>query len=173
MEITANTKLLDLLEHYPHLEEKIIAAAPAFKNLKNPVLRKTVGRLATVEKAAQVGNIEVLPFVNLLRREAGLAELVPLNRAAVRAVYPFGRDDPEWVRGQPQFVVDGTEMLARGEVPLQRVNELLAQLAPGGFILLLTNFTPVPMIEAVSKQGRQVHHKVNPHNPEEHFTFFK
>ncbi len=74
MEITAKTKLMDLLNEYPQLEEKIIQAAPAFKNLKNPILRRTVGQLATVEKVAQIGNLDVFTFVNLLRRETGQAE---------------------------------------------------------------------------------------------------
>ena len=32
-------------------------------------------------------------------------------------------------RGDPEFVVNGTEMLAKGDVPLNRVNELLQQLS--------------------------------------------
>ena len=173
MEINGKTKLLDLLERYPHLEEKIIDVAPPFKNLKNPVLRKTVGRLATVEKAAQIGNIDALAFVNLLRREAGLPEVAPGVEGDTLPDYQAGADDPDWLHGQPQFVVNGSEMLARGEVPLNRINELLQQLKPDGYLLLLTNFTPTPMIEAVSKQGRQVFHKVDARDPQQHYTFIK
>lgn len=173
MEITAKTRLLDVLEHYPHLEKKIIAAAPPFKNLKNPVLRMTVGRLATVEKAAQVGNLDALAFVNLLRREAGQPELTPGAESSAPADLVTMENDPDWVRGQPQFIVNGSELLARGEVPLNRVNELLPRLEPDGYLLLLTNFTPTPMIEAVSKQGRQVFHRVDAQDPQQHFTFIR
>lgn len=38
--ITPKTKIYDLLESYPHLEAVLIATAPQFKKLKNPVLRK-------------------------------------------------------------------------------------------------------------------------------------
>jgi hypothetical protein len=52
MEITSHTKLLELLNEYPALEEQIINIAPPFKNLKNPVLRRTVGQLATLAQVA-------------------------------------------------------------------------------------------------------------------------
>jgi len=173
MEITRKTKLFDLLNEYPSLEEKIIHIAPPFKNLTNPVLRRTVGKLATVEKVAQVGNIDVLSFINLLRREAGQVELADGGDDPAPSTYQPGKDDPEWILGQPQFVVNGTEMLTRGEVPLNKVNELLQKLEPGGYLLLLTQFHPSPMMEAVRKQNRRVFHKLDEQVPNQHLTFFQ
>ena len=57
MEITSQSKLFDVLEAYPFLEEQIVNIAPPFQNLKNPVLRRTVGKIATLEKVAQVGGM--------------------------------------------------------------------------------------------------------------------
>ena len=67
MEIKSTTKLFDVLQHFPELEEKVIGIAPPFKNLKNPILRKTVGKLATIEKIARIANLEVMELVNQLR----------------------------------------------------------------------------------------------------------
>jgi len=173
MEITPKSKLQDVLSVYPELEEKIIQIAPPFRNLTNPVLRRTVGRLATLEKIAQIGNIEALELVNQLRREIGQPELRSGGETVLFTHFTPEASDPDWIKGEPQYVVNGTEMLARGEVPLNRVNELLGQLAPGGYILLLTNFEPVPMMEAVAKQNRRVYHKVDPRNPQLHLTFFQ
>jgi hypothetical protein len=50
MDISAQSKLFDVINAYPDLEKFIVDLAPPFKNLKNPVLRKTVGKLATLEK---------------------------------------------------------------------------------------------------------------------------
>lgn len=174
MDITGKTKLFEILEKYPQLEDQIIQAAPAFKNLKNPVLRKTVGRLATVEKVAQIGELDVFSFVNLLRRQVGQEEIVPSGE--VEVVHPDPKHtsgDPDWILGEPEFAVDGTAMLAKGEVPLNEVNERLQQLSPGGFVLLTTNFEPKPMIEAVEKQNRKVYHKVDANDPSLHLTYFQ
>ena len=44
---------------------------------------------------------------------------------------PTSAGDPPWIAGEPQHVVDGSELLNDGEVPLEHVNELLGRLAPG------------------------------------------
>lgn len=75
MEITANSKLLDVLNAFPELEEQIVHIAPPFKNLKNPVLRRTVGSLANLERVAQMGGMDADRLVNTLRRHVGQAEL--------------------------------------------------------------------------------------------------
>jgi hypothetical protein len=42
----------DLLDSWPELEETLVAQAPAFRRLRNPVLRRAVARVATLEPAA-------------------------------------------------------------------------------------------------------------------------
>ena len=71
MEITSQSKLFDVLEAYPSLESQIVNIAPPFKNLKNPVLRRTVGKLATLEKVAQIGGMDVNRLVNTLAQIGG------------------------------------------------------------------------------------------------------
>jgi hypothetical protein len=173
MEINAKTRLNDLLTSYPQLEEKIIQAAPAFKNLKNPVLRRTVGRVATVEKVVQIGGLDLTTFINLLRREVGQPELTPdvIEDAGVLEKVMTG--DPEWIKDTVQFTVDGKDLLARGEVPVNSINELLPQLSDGSIILLITDFEPAPMIDALMKQKRQVHHKLDPQDSSRHLTYIK
>jgi hypothetical protein len=173
MEITAKTKLVDLLNEYPELEEKIIQAAPAFNNLKNPILRRTVGQLATVGKVAQIGNLDEFTFINLLRREAGQAEFLKTEILEQTKGISGIQIDPEWIRGEPEFVVNGSEMLAKGDVPLNRVNALLQKLSNGRFLLLITDFEPQPMIEALVKQSRTVYHKKDSQNSSQHLTFIK
>ena len=75
MDITPQSKLLDILEAHPALEAEIVTIAPPFQNLKNPVLRRTVGKLATLERVAQVGGIDAVELVNTLRRAVGQARI--------------------------------------------------------------------------------------------------
>ena len=49
--------------------------APGFKRLKNPVLRHTVAKIATLKQAAAVGGIELNEMISILRKTVGQDEL--------------------------------------------------------------------------------------------------
>jgi len=59
MGLNANTKIDDLLKEYPFLMEFLIARSSKFKLLENPIMRKTMGKVATLSQAASVGGIEI------------------------------------------------------------------------------------------------------------------
>ena len=68
MHIDSKTKLDDLLKTHPFLLEFLAAYSPKFAKLKNPVLRKTVGKLATLGQVAGLGD---MPADTLLTAIAG------------------------------------------------------------------------------------------------------
>lgn len=74
-EITPETRLAALLEALPELEETLYALSPTYKKLKNPVLRKTVGRVATLRQVARVGDVPLGRLINTLRAAAGMEEV--------------------------------------------------------------------------------------------------
>ena len=167
MEITAKTKIFDLLSIYPKLEETIMNLAPPFKNLKNPLLRRTVGKLANLEKAAQIGGLDILPLVNTLRSAVGQPELktTAVNNTIITL------NGPGWIKGKPQHVVDGVEMLSRSVHPLNHVNELMQSLPLGAYLVLNTNFKPIPLIDAMEKQNYLVYHSIDEQDAMRHLTY--
>ena len=46
MVISPKTKVGELLDAYPELESVLMEMSPAFEKLKNPILRRTVARVA-------------------------------------------------------------------------------------------------------------------------------
>ncbi|MDD4434532.1 MAG: DUF1858 domain-containing protein, partial [Parabacteroides sp.] len=48
-------KVAELLNDYPEIEDTLLSLSPAFAKLRNPVLRKTVARVTTLQQAAKVG----------------------------------------------------------------------------------------------------------------------
>jgi DUF438 domain-containing protein len=69
MTLGADTKLKDLLAEYPFLKEFLVAFNPHFKALDNPLLWKTVGRFATLAKAAVMGGVQLPAFLAALDAE--------------------------------------------------------------------------------------------------------
>ena len=69
--ITPETKVGELLTHYPELEELLLQFSPAFATLKNPILRRTVAQVTSLRQAAKVGNANIVEMVNSLRQAAG------------------------------------------------------------------------------------------------------
>ena len=69
--ISPDTKIGAMLDAYPQLEEVLLAMSPSFSKLKNPVLRRTVAKVATVRQVARVGNLPLGKLVNDLRSAIG------------------------------------------------------------------------------------------------------
>ncbi len=57
MTITPKTTVHTLLKEYPFLLDFLAAYNPEFKKLTNPVLRRTMGRMATMDTVAELGNV--------------------------------------------------------------------------------------------------------------------
>jgi hypothetical protein len=151
--ITPSTKVADLLDSWPELEEVLVAQAPAFRRLKNPVLRRTVARVATLEQAAGVGGVAVRDLVAALRRAAGIGEDDGAPET-VPSPSPEPQAPPGWL--DPSHVVatlDADALLDAGQVPLTLVNEKALALTTGELLRVDSGFRPVPLVEALSKQG--------------------
>ena len=69
MEISANTKIDELLKEYPFLENFLVSLSPKFKGLKNPIMRKTIGKVATLGKVAGIGGLDPDDFLATLTAE--------------------------------------------------------------------------------------------------------
>jgi DUF438 domain-containing protein len=59
MELSSKTKIDDLLKEYPFLIDFFVAQSPLFKNLKNPLMRKTIGKVATLTQVAAIGKLDI------------------------------------------------------------------------------------------------------------------
>jgi uncharacterized protein (DUF2249 family) len=147
--ITPKTKVLDIITNYPALEEELINYVPAFEKLKNPLLRHTVAKVATLQQAATIGNVNVSILVNHLRT------LVGQNTETVQSQDgQYNYIQPEWFsvsKISQQF--DVREMLNRGEHPVAQVMEDLKQLPEGSIYKLTASFLPVPLIDKASAVG--------------------
>lgn len=147
MLITPKSKLLHVLEAYPELEDKLIEYIPAFKELKNPVLRKTIAKIATMQQVAAIGKIKVEELINMTRK------LVGQDCIESSEDFNVNRNKPEWFTGKIDKSFDAREMLDRGEHPINQVVSDLTELKSGKIYELITSFLPVPLVEKGTSLG--------------------
>jgi hypothetical protein len=69
MGINAKTKIDGLLKQYPFLEGFLITLSTKFKGLKNPVMRQTMGKVATLEMASKISGLDIDALIKLLTAE--------------------------------------------------------------------------------------------------------
>jgi uncharacterized protein len=69
MKLSAKTRVNDLLARYPFLKDYLISRNDEFKMLDNPFLRKTVGKLASLGKAAMITGMDVKELLNGIAAE--------------------------------------------------------------------------------------------------------
>lgn len=158
--ITPKTKVLQLIESYPQLEDVLIEYAPAFKKLKNPVLRKTVAKIATLQQAAAIGNVKVEELINRLRKEVGQ------NLVSTESSTSYATKKPDWFdedRVEKEF--NASEMLAAGEHPVNQVMADLKKLEKDKIYKLIAPFLPAPLIDkATSLQFKHWVEKIDGQN---------
>jgi hypothetical protein len=145
--ITPDLKVSELLRLFPEVEEPLVSLSPEFRRLKNPLLRKTVAKLATLRQVAKIGGVPLGTLIGTLRAAAGQADGPPVEEGAEGA-------RPAWA--VPEDVArrfDARAMIEDGGHPLERVMADLAGLPPGGVYELVAPFAPEPLKELAAKKG--------------------
>lgn len=148
--ITPKTKVGELLDNYPQLEATLLDLSPAFGKLKNPVLRKTVARIASLQQAAVVGGLKVEELVNRLRQEVGqdMTEEYSTEPGYLVAHHP------EWFKEDKVSIkFDATPVINSGGSPMNDVLSLAHALKPDEIMELSTPFVPVPIIDMLRNKG--------------------
>lgn len=152
--INPEMKVGALLDRYPELEDVLIELAPEFRWLRNPLLRRTVGKVATLAQAAGVAGMPVRDLVAALRR--AVAQPVPEEDAG-GGVAVEAQPRPAWAAEERAAVrVDAGEVMASGRTPVAVVTERLAEVPPDGCLVLLAPFYPAPLVDAMTGKGHAV-----------------
>lgn len=164
--ISPKTKVLQLIEEYPQLEDVLISYVPIFSKLKNPILRKTVAKIATLQQAANIGNVDVSELINVLRKETG-QEL--LDKSSYN---PYNTSMPAWHdETRVRKILDVREMLDKGEHPVNMVMEDLKQIEDDTIYKLIAPFLPAPLIDkAISMEFK---HWISKESDELYLIYFK
>ncbi len=154
LRITPKTKVLQLIESFPQLETLLVEMVPVFIKLKNPILRKTVAKITTLQQAASIGGINAEVLINRLRNEVGQDGLSEISDSG------YVVDQPDWMNVSK--IVKGfdiRDMLHQGEQPVNMLIAELRNLQADEIYQVSAPFVPAPLIDkAISLQ---INHWIN------------
>lgn len=153
-DITPDTKVADLLKEFPQLIELLEHFSPAFAALKNPVLRKTVAKVTSLQQAAKVGGVNIVEMVNALRKEAGQLSLGDSFCPGSEDIHiPLSEKTP------PAAIthrLDVRPIIEAGNHPKDQVLALANKLSQGDCMEFISSFPPTPLIDLLQKKGYSV-----------------
>jgi hypothetical protein len=148
--ITPKTRIFDLLQSYPELEELLISLSPEFKKLRNPVIRNTVAKVANIGQAATIGGLNVEEMVNRLRNRVGQGSIEQIDETGTKYV----TERPDWFNQESiTGNIDIRDMLNRGEQPVHEVLSALKQLGDSDILAVIAPFVPAPLLDKTLSLG--------------------
>jgi hypothetical protein len=156
--ISPKTKVGELLDAYPELEPVLMAMSPAFEKLKNPILRKTVAKVATLQQVAVVGGISIDEIIRVLRKAAGQND----TGSASDSGEPVVEEIPAWYdasRVKERF--DASAIINSGESPMKEIIHRTSLLKSDEIFELQTPFTPAPIIDMLRAKNFKTYTIVN------------
>ncbi len=152
LEILPSTTVHKLLTAYPELEDKLIGLAPPFRKLRNPILRKSVAKVATIKNISSVGNIPLDELVNKLREEVGQSKI---NESYEDESYFTPK--PAWFSTEKVSIsIVEEEVEDKDQMTIVTVLRDAQKLKKGEIIELVTTFLPAPGIDRMRSKGYSV-----------------
>lgn len=150
--ITPDAKLAAVLERWPALEAALLDISPHFRALQNPVLRRTVARVATLRQVSKVSGVPLGTLIERLRAAAGLPPLAVTEEADGAGERPTWAADAAVARTN-----DARPAIESGQHPMAKVMADLAALGADEVYVLITPFVPAPLVDLAREKGYLSH----------------
>ncbi len=149
IEIVPSVTVHALLNEYPELEDVLIGLAPPFRKLKNPVLRKSVAKVATLKHIASVGGIPLDELIGKLRDAVGHASA---DNSFSDQDY-FG-EKPDWFEpGKIVLSIEEDKLEDKNKMAVTTLLKKAKNVHDGEIIELVTSFLPAPGIDVMKSKG--------------------
>lgn len=156
MDISPKTKVNDLLTRYPFLKDFLIKLNPEFKMLDNPFMRKTVGRIASIGKAAMIGGMDAKKLLDDIAAE------IKAKTGEVAAI-SYGEGGPDEQEHKIDKMKDIIKELHAGkdaESQKKKFEELIKDVAPWEIAQMEQRLIAEGMPETEIKNLCEVHVQV-------------
>lgn len=150
LDINPQTKVGEMLDIYPQLEDVLIELSPIFVKLKNPILRKTVARAVSLRQAAEIGGVKIGEMISKLRNAVNLGQIDNISNVE----FEMPVSPPYWLLPDIiRITFNVTDIIERGDSPMKKILEKTRQLDNDNIMELITPFIPIPIIEYLTSNG--------------------
>ena len=146
MEIKFNTKVYDLLKNHPELLNVLINLSPRYNKLKNPILKRTITRFASLRQASYLGGLSPEKLINILRAEVGQNPITDDEKTI-----ELSMERPSWAK-EENININATQLLEENKNPFVVMNQVYKKLKIGEVVLLESDFIPSPLIDEMRKK---------------------
>ncbi|MDP1747542.1 MAG: DUF2249 domain-containing protein [Bacteroidota bacterium] len=153
MNISATTKISELVKANPASIDAIITINKHFEKLRNPILRKILASRVTIADAAKIGGCTVNDFFSKLI-PLGFS-LAPDTVPIINSLITDGQRPAfmQKINSGNIITLDVRADLASGKDPFQRIMDTLPSLSQDNFLLIINTFEPVPLINVLKRKG--------------------
>ncbi len=155
MDLSPNTKVNDLITHYPFIKDFLIGMDPEFKMLDNPFIRKTVGRFATLGKVALMHGKDLKKLIDALA-----AEIKNKTSESVAVSYGEGPEEEESRIDQLKKIIKELHAGKDAESLKNRFADLIKDVAPWEIAQMEQKLIAEGMPETEIKSLCEVHVQV-------------
>ena len=151
-EITLDMTIADLLNNYKGMKDILIEINPKFKKLNNPILRRTLAKLATVKQAAIMGGMDSTELLNRLRVSVGQKPIdIKDNEIDIEG------SAPKWAKKESNITINADELLNDDKNPLAQSYKILKNLKTDETLEIVSSFRPEPLIADFIGKGYKVY----------------
>ncbi len=71
MDINKKTKILPLIKQFPHVYNELLKLSPKIKRLKNPIVRRTIGKSATIKDVSKLIDVDLSKILQVIEESMG------------------------------------------------------------------------------------------------------
>lgn len=146
MNINGNTKINELLKHNASVIERLIILRPAFKKLKNPILRKVLTPRVSISQACKMGSCTIEEFF-LSIRDLGF-ELENFSDTEKQI-----RETKFSITGKNEFYLDIDNYLETSKDPFPVILNAIKEKTDDSVICLCSSFDPVPLKQILTEKN--------------------
>jgi hypothetical protein len=150
MTFTPETVVYDAIRADPGCIDRLIAVSSTFRRLRNPVLRRVMGRLVTFRDAARIAGVSLEAMLSAVNQAPWQddAEAAPPADDIGEAPAWLGR-----LETAKQRHFDARPLLAQDKEPLGAIMRQAAKVRRGGFLVLDVPFDPAPLRRVLARKG--------------------
>jgi TusA-related sulfurtransferase len=146
MIINADTKISELIKHNASVIDRLVILRPAFKKLKNPILRKVLTPRVSISQACKMGNCTVEEFF-LSVRDLGFE---PENFSDTEKQI---HETKFSIEGKNEFYLDIDNYLETSKDPFPIILNAIKEKENNSVICLCSSFDPVPLKQILSEKN--------------------